>query len=151
MARNEFNFAIEVDQFSTWCDKITARGARLRPLMFEIAFELERTTKERFDDEAGPDGVPWVDLRPSTLARKRAKTKLRERGNLFRTIASDAGDDFAEVTEGMEYAAIHQFGGTPDMAPGPAAVPARPSLGVSVADTRFVLDAARRYLVEVGG
>lgn len=32
----------------------------------------------------------------------------------------------AEIGTNLVYAAIHEFGGTPDMAPGPAAIPARP-------------------------
>jgi phage gpG-like protein len=38
------------------------------------------------------------------------------------------------------------FGGTPDMPPGPAAVPGRPYLGLSPAGAQELLDLAERYL-----
>jgi len=41
------------------------------------------------------------------------------------------GRDYAELDFDEIYAAIHQLGGTDDMAPGPAAIPARPYAGLS--------------------
>jgi phage virion morphogenesis protein len=127
--------------------ELAARGTRLKPLLYELAFELERSTKDRFDREEDPDGVPWVDLRPATWARKRSSKKLEERGFLKGGIGvGDVTDEYADVVADREYAAIHQEGGTPDMAPGPAAIPARPYMGVSRDDADMILRAAQAYL-----
>lgn len=115
--------------------ELAERGVRLRPLMLEIGYELVRSTLQRFEDEVDPDGNPWVDLRPATLARKRGSKKLVEVGFLRGGIAVlSATDASVEYGADREYAAIHQFGGTPDMAPAPAAIPARPYLGISESD-----------------
>lgn len=133
-------------EFQNVCAALIARGSRLRPLLAEIGFELVRSTQDRFDDQIGPDGLPWVDLRPATWKRKRSNKMLVERGYLRGGIHSDAEESHVDVIADRVYAAIHQFGGTADMPAGAAAIPARPYLGVSFDDSAMVLRAAREYL-----
>lgn len=131
----EFRYEWEGREARQLLDRALDKGTHLRPLMIEIGYELVRSTQERIDAEQDPDGLPWVDLRPATWARKRTDSKLVERGYLRGGIALAAATNaFVEISADREYAALHQLGGTPDMAPGPAAVPARPYLGLSEAD-----------------
>ncbi len=52
-------------------------------------------------------------------------------GNLVDSITSEIQGYEALIGSDLKYAAIHQHGGTPDMAPGPAGIPAREYLGYS--------------------
>jgi phage virion morphogenesis protein len=47
----------------------------------------------------------------------------------------------------MEYGAIHQFGGTSDMPPRLAAIPARPFLGLSDNDEKEVIEILSEFLI----
>ncbi|MDC8012929.1 phage virion morphogenesis protein [Tahibacter soli] len=119
--------------------ELIKRGTNTRPLMLEIGYELVRSTLQRFDDEVDPDGNPWVELKPATLARKKGSKKLIEDGFLRGGIAVlEATDGFVEIGADREYAAIHQFGGSSNMAPGAAAILPRPYLGISSEDARRV-------------
>lgn len=115
--------------------ELVERGTNTRPLMLEIGYELVRSTLQRFEDEVDPDGNPWVELKPATLARKKGTKKLVEAGYLRGGIAVlEASGAFVEIGADREYAAIHQFGGTSDMRRGTADVPARTFLGLSPED-----------------
>lgn len=115
------------------------KGTRLRPLMLEIGYGMVRSTLDRIEREVDPDGNPWVELKPETLARKRTDKMLQERGYLRGGIAvTEAGNTFVELAADREYAAIQQHGGTPDMAPGPAAIPAREYMGFSKEDSAMI-------------
>nr|WP_086938885.1 phage virion morphogenesis protein [Thaumasiovibrio occultus] len=54
--------------------------------------------------------------------------------NLSRELNYSADDDSLEFGTNCEYGAIHHFGGSPDMRPANAAIPARPWLGASADD-----------------
>ncbi len=115
--------------------ELAERGVRLRPLMLEIGYELVRSTLQRFEDEIDPDGNAWVDLKDATLSRKKGRKKLVEDGFLRGGIAVlEAADGFVEIGADREYAAIHQFGSTQEMAARAANVPSRPYLGLSTSD-----------------
>lgn len=134
-------------------DLSRAFGAR-EDAMRTIGAALLSSTQQRFLDERGPDGTPWAPLQESTIrARVRRRgnrtkgrskgpastigetlTILRDRGQLFESLTYEADAD--SVTEGSNrvQAALQQLGGEDDMAPGAAAVPARPFLGISAED-----------------
>lgn len=126
-------------------------GARnALPLFTEIGSAVEASTRRRFDTAMSPEGQPWADLRPSTLRRKKTGRKLIERGDLLNSITFEAGGSFVDIFAGpTEYAAIHQFGGMPGMAPGPAAIPARPYLGISAEDEAEIQEAAEDWLARL--
>lgn len=132
-------------------DRIQAAGADLGPLMADLAEGLLHRTEDRFDRQRAPDGTPWAPLSPRYAARK-AKKKgsaplLVFEGRLRGELRSEWGPDFAEVaTAPLPYAALHQFGGTPGMPPGPAAVPARPYMGASDDDLAWIESRASEYL-----
>jgi len=148
----EFTISIELDdaEINRVFATLTEKATKLRPLMASISEGMFRTTRERFQLEVAPDGTPWAPLKPKTLARKRAHGQrlniLQARGHMLNRIVPDFGDDFAGISVNAIQAALHQFGGTPDMPPGPAAVPARPFLGISDKDRREILQAAHNFL-----
>lgn len=99
-----------------------------------------RATRERAAREESPDGTPWVKLSPRYAARKAKKrggAPILKFDNhmLGDRLNYQVGDTWVEIGTNVPYGALHQFGGTSGMAPGPAAVPARPWLGLSDEDT----------------
>lgn len=128
-------------------------GARdARPLFTEIGSALEASTRERIETtKVGPDGIPWVPISEEWIDYKREKKHalgiLTMRGDLLNSIAFEAGPAFVDIIAGpTDYAAIHQFGGEPGMAAGPAAIPARPYLGLSDADAQEIQEATADWL-----
>lgn len=113
------------DELSGALARLAAAGADLTPAMEDIAGHLEGETRDRFEEERDPLGVPW---RPSRRVlgldgskdghgpfQKDGQT-LTLTGDLRSSIRSNAGRDFAEAGPeasggAARYAAIHQFGG----------------------------------------
>lgn len=123
--------------------------------MEEIGATLVLSTRQRFFDEVGPDGARWEPLKPRTQTRRVSKLRrrgpkhiLRQRRTLFNSITFLAAPDEVAVGTGDFRAPIHQLGGTAEMAPGPAGIPARPFLGLSTADEDDVSELILRHLAE---
>lgn len=134
--------------------RLAAAGEDLGPVMADLAEGLLHRTEERFDRQVTPDGARWPSLSPRYAARKRAQgytgPLLVREGRLRGELRSEWDDNFAEVaTAALPYAALHQFGGTPDMAPGAASVPARPYLGVSRDDLDWIEETVARHLERI--
>lgn len=117
---------------------------------------LVEITKQRIRDGGpAPNGTPWKPLQPLTLELKKNKDHgiLWDSGMLKDTLAFDLeGDNAVAIGSMMVYARIHQEGGTIKPKEGrktlyvpgrgfrrSVTIPARPYLGVSVAD-RGVLE-----------
>ena len=105
------------------------------PLMTTIARRLRNVTEDALRAQTSPFGAAWDRLTDDTIARREEAghwpgSILQVTGGLAASLSSNAGPDFAEIGAAKEYAAIHQFGGLPGMAPGPAGVPARPYLPI---------------------
>ena len=116
--------------------RLAAGLADTRPLLEALGAELETQARKRI--AAGgpaPDGSPWPEWSEAYEKTRHAGHKLlSSEGHLLDSVQSLVGADFVETGSNLIYAAIQQFGGTADMAPGPAAIPAREWLGVSAAD-----------------
>ncbi len=117
-------------------NELVRRGSNLKPVFADIGEMLIVSHDERFREQKAPDGAPWEPL--SSSYKKRKKTNkdaiLKLNDHLGRELGYIAtGSDLFFGTP-YEYGALHQFGGTSDMKPGPAAVPARPWLGVTDED-----------------
>jgi phage virion morphogenesis (putative tail completion) protein len=98
----------------------------------QIGGLIESQTRRRFDERTSPDGEawsPWSDT--YRLSRRHGQSLLVASGAFRDSVAWDLSGDELRVGSNMVFAGLHQDGGTGDMAPGPAAVPARPWLGVS--------------------
>lgn len=88
------------------------------------------------EEKRTPTGEAWAPWSANYLkTRRRGQSLLQASGGLLDSIAAyDVSDVEERVGSNLVYAAIHQMGGTPDMAPGPAAIPAREYLGMSAAN-----------------
>lgn len=103
---------------------------------------IENQTKARFDDRTTPEGEAWEPWsKPYAETRKKGQTLLVASGAYRDSYAWDLTGDALRVGSNMVQAAILNFGGTDDMAPGPAAIPARQHLGLSDANAEEIEDA----------
>ncbi|EAS1999542.1 phage virion morphogenesis protein [Salmonella enterica] len=111
---------------------------------------LLSSTEQAFEKEADPvSGSGWVAWSDPYLAWREEHGRtpgkiLTLDGDLARSITTDYGPDYALLGSPKIYAAIHQWGGTTGMAPGPAAVPARPYMGLDKTGEREIYDAIEK-------
>ncbi|WP_028294284.1 phage virion morphogenesis protein [Oceanobacter kriegii] len=119
-------------------------------LLEGIGALVESQTHRRIRDEkTGPDGTPWDGWSDGYRnTRHGGNSLLMGEGHLDDSIQYLIEGDQVSVGSNLIYAAIHQLGGTPDMAPGPAAIPARPFLGLSQDDEQDVADLMEDFLAD---
>ncbi|WP_435100829.1 phage virion morphogenesis protein [Arhodomonas sp. AD133] len=123
-------------------------------LMEALAVEGGSQTRRRISQEkSAPDGSPWAPWTDDYAATRHGGHSLLEgEGDLLDSITAAATTDAAMWGSNLPYAAIHQYGGTPDMPPGPAAIPERPYLGLSAENADDLLAVARDWLdAQIGG
>jgi len=167
---------IDDQELRTALRKVAHRVTGLRPAFESIGQTLLTATRRRFETQSGPDGRAWKALAPSTIAaRQRRNRRGSKRKAAMAALSGDNGLRILFVTgrllgsltykateravavgtnakfPGGNYsrAAIHQLGGEPGMAPGPAAIPARPFLGVNSADQRVIARLLMRHMEAV--
>lgn len=94
---------------------------------------VESQTRRRITEEkAAPDGTPWAPWSDAYAATRHGGQSLLEGdGDLTDSITSEVSDGRVETGSNLIYARIQNKGGTPDMPPGPAAIPAREFVGFS--------------------
>jgi len=146
------------------------RLADCTPLMRDVGASLVQSTRERFDTQTDPDGRRWRALAADTVIDRlggvgrvytkrmqfRAKARrgmasmriLFRAGHLRASITARPAADRVEVGTNMVYGAIHQFGGAAGRGRR-VTIPARPYLGLSVADADRVEGLVQDYLREV--
>jgi len=162
MASPPFRVTLTNDQITPALAEAKAKLKDLRPLMRGIAGILEDEAQQAFDDEADPTtGAPWAPYRwqsdptghpDAYIHRPRPQGRGGETSPLLQVtgdlakLYTEAGANFARIGSGEVQSALLMFGGTPDMPPGPRAVPGRPYLGLSPAGAQELLDLAERYL-----
>lgn len=90
-------------------------------MMRDIAGYVLFSTERRFEKETGPNGAKWKPLAGRT-AKARAGRKvrgtehiLRQSVRLYSSLTQTSDANSAQVGTNVEYAAIHQFGGTIQM------------------------------------
>lgn len=105
---------------------------KTKELMETIGEVLVSGAKDRFEDEKAPDGTAWVKGK-----KKSGKTLSGLTGNLKKSITVNAGISEVVYGSNLEYAAIHQFGGTPELAHNKT-MPARPFIGISEEDEKEI-------------
>jgi phage virion morphogenesis protein len=123
--------------------QLLAMGDIVPDLLPSLAVMIEGQTRRRIsDDKAGPDGKRWPAWSTEyAKTRRGGQSLLMSSGGMLDSLAGEVtGAD--EVTVGSDaiQAALMQFGGTDDMPAAPAAVPARPFLGVSDDDLSEISD-----------
>lgn len=145
----ELEGAVKVKHIQLALDDLGA-VMRDRAIPRVMAAALLSATEQAFEKQADPEtgkgwkawGDPWKAWRedhgfvPGSI--------LTLYGDLARSITTDYGQDYALIGSPKVYAAIHQWGGTAEMAPGPAGVPARPYMGLDSTGEQEILDAINK-------
>jgi phage virion morphogenesis protein len=91
------------------------RGQNLRPLMRQVAADMHNAVEENFEQQGRPG---WKALNTAYAKYKAKKKKkgdlkiLEYRGDLRRTITEKSDATQAVVGSNLDYAPIHQHGGT---------------------------------------
>ena len=114
-------------------ERLQELGGDMRTPFNDVGAYLDRKTEERFSAEAGPGGVPWLDVKPETRKRKKHPKILTETMRLRGSFAFEARED--ELVFGTnvgDYPAVHQFGGKH--------TPARPFLGLDGDDEAAIVE-----------
>ena len=135
--------------------RLAASLADTEPLMAALAAELESQSRRRIQSgKAAPDGTPWREWSEGYAeTRHGGQSLLQSQGGLLDSLQSFHDSMVAAAGSNLVYAAIQQHGGTPDMAPGPAAIPARAYLGFVAGtqderDLQAVVDAWQANAIE---
>lgn len=127
-------------------DRLRAFGEDMRPAWESVGEYLLRRTELRFENETGPNGTPWVDVKPATRERKTHPKILTETQRLRGGFSYRSSAEELLFGTNIVYAAIHEFGGTVERArysrlrdraevgPGKAEIPARPFVAFDTAD-----------------
>ena len=127
----------------------------LQPLWQLVGMYVQKQTiKERFDKEQAPDGTKWKPLSPARIKQRLKRHKsgnmkiLQDTGELRRSVQYEAGKTYVRIGSNLEYARIHQFGGTIHFKKrkGSVTIPARPYLGVTQDERRHINDTLKAYL-----
>lgn len=155
MAGARIEVSLDSEEVRTAINNLLAASVDLTPLMRSIGEHLLTTTRERFVDQKGPDGVPWAPLSESTKRRNVDKI-LTESGILQGQLAYQARSDQVEVGSPTIYAGTHQFGAskgafgsTSGGSPIPwGDIPARPFLGLSTDDEDEIAAIVSRFLTK---
>jgi phage virion morphogenesis protein len=88
--------------------RLIAFGQDTTPVMDEIGRAMVASTQERFEREAGPGGVPWLQ---SIRAATEGGQTMRLSGRLFQSLTHVASNGAVEWGSNVIYARIHQLGG----------------------------------------
>ncbi|WIX31242.1 phage virion morphogenesis protein [Salinicola sp. JS01] len=141
---------IEIDsrQVVAALNALMDRGQDLRKPLEELGEYFIVSTKRRFEEQQAPDGTPWPANSPVTLARKSHSDPLiGETRRLHDEIHYVVDQGALEWGSSLVYAAMQQFGGTPEEFPQLwGDVPAREFLGVSDVDNTVILETLRDWL-----
>lgn len=110
----DLEITIQVDDIDRALAEITRRLTNTAPAMRRIKGVMLDAVEQNFEEQGRPK---WVDLSPATKAARASKGKwpgkiLQVSGRLASSIVGESGNGFATVGTNLEYAPIHQFGGT---------------------------------------
>lgn len=140
MAGASLSFEYETGPAVAFLRRLAEHIDDLSPVLGQMGEYLVDATRDRFDDQAAPDGTPWAPLSEGYARRKKknADKILVLDGILRNTIAYNVGPHDLEVGTNRIYGATHQFGRDQ--------IPARPFLGVSAEDDVELLELLREYV-----
>ena len=159
--------AIQFDAAAVFTALDHARAALddMTPVYQDIAEYMLEATKDRFRTGTAPDGTRWRDRSPTTLAAylrrgdgDRPRPLIGPSGRLSNEIATIATADSAEVGSSLIYSGVMQdgvtkgaFGRSSRGGPLPwGDIPARPFLGISLADETAIIDIVDEHLEPTG-
>ena len=121
--------------------------------MATVAETIQSGVEDNFRREVGPGAKPWADLAEETKEERVREGKwpgpiLQRSGQLVAAIQPFSSPSEAGVSVQKTYAAIHQYGGTGDMPPGPAGIPPRPYLYLNSETQQEIEDDIADYVEE---
>lgn len=151
---------LDAGQAERVLSQLQARARLLAPLMADIGEALTESTQDRFRTGTAPDGTAWLPLKDGS-----GRTPLLDTGAMRDSISPASGPDWVEIQAGAKQAAWHQLGTEPYLIlpvngralkfgdtfaskvnhPG---LPARPFLGLSLADEQLIQALAADYLTQ---
>jgi len=154
------HYRVEVDHkaFNEALARLARATDKPEPVLRGIGEYLRNSTADRFKTQESPDGAPWKPLSETYKASKASNAdKILTLGGYLRKIVFQVAGDTVLVGSPMEYAAIHQFGGTirPKNAKAlsvggryvaSVTIPARPYLGVSDENAKGIEALVSDYL-----
>ncbi|ELE3234349.1 phage virion morphogenesis protein [Salmonella enterica subsp. enterica serovar Pomona] len=123
-----------------------------KDIMRTAAGALQESTEYAFEHERDPEtNAPWLpwsdDWKEWREEHGYTPGKiLTLSGQLAASMTTEYGDDYALIGSNKVYAAIHQWGGLPTMPPGPAAIPARPYMGLDDIGENLIYSAIQKAL-----
>lgn len=104
------NVEVDAGAASAAMARFAMRGTA--DLMETLGTLVEGQTKRRFVTKTDPDGAAWAPLKPSTVARRRKKSKgiLTDTGRLMGSISHTSSATTALIGTNVFYAPFHQHG-----------------------------------------
>lgn len=116
---------------------------------------VESQTRRRISEEkTSPEGEAWPKWSTGyAKTRHGGHSLLQSEGHLLDSLTTAIGTSANEAYVGSNliYAAIQNSGGTDNMAPGPAGIPAREYLGISDENLQDIEDDIEAWAMEVVG
>ncbi len=131
------------------------------PVMAAIGTGMVSSTQQRFVTQTDPEGASWTALNPAYAAGKRNSRILTESGRLRDSISSAPSRDEVSIGTNVIYAGVHQLGATitpkskshlvfsmggRTVFAKSVTIPARPYLGISLADETMIAETIFGFL-----
>lgn len=130
---------VDDSQTKIMLEGLSKKLKNLGPITRRAVLYQERQTKLNFAKESDPDGTPWAALKPSTLARKKTRAKLREESILINSVSSSSSGGSGRIFA-TDQKGIYHMTGTRYM-------PARPFLGFSARNVKEILELYKKGLL----
>lgn len=132
--------------------KLGDKSAR-KEVMRAAAAALRESSEYAFEQQVDPEtGEKWADW-SDDYEEWREKHGYNDpgkiltlSGQLAASLTTDYSDTYAVIGSNKVYGPIHQWGGLPGMKPGPAAIPARPYMGLDDVSEGSIYEAIQKML-----
>ncbi|MBQ7593253.1 MAG: phage virion morphogenesis protein [Synergistaceae bacterium] len=99
--------------------RLIGKLTRMKKYFSQVGrYVQSQTIHERFDKEQAPSGEKWKPLSSSRVKQRMKRHKsgnmkiLQDTGELRRSIKYQADDEGVTIGSSLNYAKLHQFGGT---------------------------------------
>nr|ELR5228508.1 phage virion morphogenesis protein [Providencia rettgeri] len=141
---------IDVTPIQQAFKRLQQLGTDTTPITRGIAAVLASESEDAFDSETDPNtGKKWTPLSPRYQEKlddsgRNGLMLQRSQGGLAMSLTTTYDATRAAIGSNKVYAALHQWGGQPTMPAAPAAVPARPYMGLSPQGVADIVDIIRQ-------
>ncbi|MDO7829466.1 phage virion morphogenesis protein [Providencia huashanensis] len=141
---------IDVTPIQQAFKRLQQLGTDTTPITRGIAAVLASESEDAFASETDPNtGKKWSPLSPRYQEKlddsgRNGLMLQRSQGGLAMSLTTTYDATRAAIGSNKVYAALHQWGGQPTMPAAPAAVPARPYMGLSPQGVADIVDIIRQ-------